>query len=161
MTNFLTIGTCLDPISSQRYERLITTNVCAIHVEQPAWMLFFTGTVFWASATVFHIGPGVWTDDKHQGVFDVFVGDLPKSGAIQPNSTIQFRRNFWFFKFWFSVFSKYVLALSPGMDQMGSIRWQMLLILVIAWLSVFLCLSKGIKSSGKVNKQIHSTPIHE
>lgn len=43
-----------------------------------------------------------------------------------------------------------VLELSPGIHELGHIRWQLLLCLFAAWLLVFLCLCKGIKSSGKV-----------
>ncbi|CAH1787244.1 unnamed protein product [Owenia fusiformis] len=47
-------------------------------------------------------------------------------------------------------FENYVLAISKGMDDMGPIRWQLALCLLLAWLIVFLCLSKGVQSSGKV-----------
>lgn len=43
-----------------------------------------------------------------------------------------------------------VLELSSGIEDLGHIRWQLLLCLFVAWLLVFLCLFKGIKSSGKV-----------
>ena len=34
---------------------------------------------------------------------------------------------------------------------MGGIRWELFGCLVLAWLAVFFCLIKGIKSSGKVS----------
>ena len=43
-----------------------------------------------------------------------------------------------------------VLELSPGIHELGGIRWQLVLCLLAAWVIVFLCLCKGIKSSGKV-----------
>jgi SNF family Na+-dependent transporter len=43
-----------------------------------------------------------------------------------------------------------VLELSSGIDELGSIRWPLFLCLLVAWVLVFLCLSKGIRSSGKV-----------
>lgn len=43
-----------------------------------------------------------------------------------------------------------VLELSSGIHRLGHIRWQLLVCLFCAWLLVFLCLCKGIKSSGKV-----------
>lgn len=43
-----------------------------------------------------------------------------------------------------------VLELTDGVEHPGYIRWQLLLCLLGAWTIVFLCLIKGIKSSGKV-----------
>ena len=37
-----------------------------------------------------------------------------------------------------------------GSDE---IRWQLALCLLLAWVVIFLCLSKGIKSSGKVREK--------
>ncbi|XP_072039486.1 sodium-dependent proline transporter-like [Amphiura filiformis] len=44
----------------------------------------------------------------------------------------------------------HVLGLSPGMHDMGKIRWQLLLCLLCAWVLVFFCIFKGVRSSGKV-----------
>ncbi|XP_072017750.1 sodium- and chloride-dependent glycine transporter 2-like [Amphiura filiformis] len=43
-----------------------------------------------------------------------------------------------------------VLRESPSMNETGTIVWQLALTLLLAWIIVFLCLIKGIKSSGKV-----------
>ncbi|XP_070557643.1 sodium-dependent proline transporter-like [Ptychodera flava] len=45
---------------------------------------------------------------------------------------------------------RYVLDLSSGLDNLGNVRWHLALCLLLAWLVVFLCLMKGVKSSGKV-----------
>ncbi|XP_046584048.1 sodium-dependent proline transporter-like [Haliotis rubra] len=44
----------------------------------------------------------------------------------------------------------HVLQMSSGIEDVGSVRWQLLVCLLVAWLVVFLSLIKGIKSSGKV-----------
>ncbi|KAL5014071.1 hypothetical protein ScPMuIL_008341 [Solemya velum] len=49
-------------------------------------------------------------------------------------------------EFW----ERYVLGITEGVSHPGTIRWQLLLCLLAAWIIVFLCLIKGIKSSGKV-----------
>ncbi|XP_076446876.1 sodium- and chloride-dependent glycine transporter 1-like [Babylonia areolata] len=49
-------------------------------------------------------------------------------------------------EFW----EKHVLELSPGIDSMGNLRWQLLITLAVSWLCVFLCLFKGVKILGKV-----------
>ena len=46
--------------------------------------------------------------------------------------------------------SNYVLDRSSGLEELGEIRWQICLCLLLAWVIVFLCIVKGVKSSGKV-----------
>ncbi|XP_013175474.1 PREDICTED: sodium- and chloride-dependent glycine transporter 1-like [Papilio xuthus] len=47
-------------------------------------------------------------------------------------------------------FTNKVLGLSSGIEETGQVRWSMALCLFAAWLIVFLCLFKGVQSSGKV-----------
>ncbi|KAK1160132.1 sodium- and chloride-dependent GABA transporter 1-like isoform X1 [Acipenser oxyrinchus oxyrinchus] len=47
-------------------------------------------------------------------------------------------------------FDRRVLQMSSGVDQPGQIRWELLGLLVLAWIIVYLCIFKGIKSTGKV-----------
>ena len=49
-----------------------------------------------------------------------------------------------------ACFRRYVLQITDGIHDMGSLRWELLLCLFISWLAVFLCLFKGVKSLGKV-----------
>lgn len=43
-----------------------------------------------------------------------------------------------------------VLDISDGIDQMGPVKWDLVLCLLLAWIVVYLCICKGIRSSGKV-----------
>jgi hypothetical protein len=43
------------------------------------------------------------------------------------------------------------LQISDGIEDMGGVRWELFGCLAFAWLIVFLCLIKGVKSSGKVS----------
>jgi len=43
-----------------------------------------------------------------------------------------------------------VLNQSDGLENMGEVQWHLCLCLLAAWIIIFLCLIKGIKSSGKV-----------
>ncbi|KAG1710471.1 Sodium- and chloride-dependent glycine transporter 1 [Nymphon striatum] len=45
---------------------------------------------------------------------------------------------------------KYMLAKSSGLGEIGEIRWQLACCLLLAWMVIFFCLIKGIKSSGRV-----------
>ena len=47
-------------------------------------------------------------------------------------------------------YSNYMLDISPGITTLGGLRWELAGCLLLCWVVVFLCLSKGIKSSGKV-----------
>ncbi|XP_034024771.1 sodium- and chloride-dependent GABA transporter 3-like [Thalassophryne amazonica] len=43
-----------------------------------------------------------------------------------------------------------VLALSGGIEELGSIRWEVLLCLIAVWIICYFCIWKGVKSTGKV-----------
>ncbi|XP_025089394.1 sodium- and chloride-dependent GABA transporter ine-like [Pomacea canaliculata] len=43
-----------------------------------------------------------------------------------------------------------VLERSSGIEEQGSIHWQLLLILILCWIIVYFCIWKGPKSTGKV-----------
>ncbi|XP_064485259.1 sodium- and chloride-dependent glycine transporter 2-like isoform X2 [Ornithodoros turicata] len=45
---------------------------------------------------------------------------------------------------------RYVLDLSSGIEEMGGIKWDLALCLLLSWIIVVVCLLKGIKTSGKV-----------
>ncbi|XP_061618835.1 sodium- and chloride-dependent GABA transporter 2-like [Phyllopteryx taeniolatus] len=42
------------------------------------------------------------------------------------------------------------LRISPGIDCMGSLNWDLVLCLFIAWVMCYFCIWKGVKSTGKV-----------
>ncbi|KAH9524608.1 Sodium- and chloride-dependent taurine transporter [Bulinus truncatus] len=43
-----------------------------------------------------------------------------------------------------------VLGLSPGLHEMGQFKWDLTLCFLFTWIIVYLCICKGIKSSGKI-----------
>ncbi|XP_032222489.1 sodium- and chloride-dependent GABA transporter 1 isoform X2 [Nematostella vectensis] len=47
-------------------------------------------------------------------------------------------------------YENYVLRITPDIDTFGVMRWQLVVCLILAWVLVYFCLWKGIKSSGKV-----------
>lgn len=48
--------------------------------------------------------------------------------------------------FWY----RETLNISPSVDDRGTLNWWIVVSLLVAWLIVFLCMIKGIASSGKV-----------
>jgi hypothetical protein len=47
-------------------------------------------------------------------------------------------------------FRKVALDQSSGIEEFGQPKWDLVLCLMFAWIICFLCLIKGIKSTGKV-----------
>lgn len=45
------------------------------------------------------------------------------------------------------------LRISPGIDHMGSLNWDLALCLFIAWVMCYFCIWKGVKSTGKVGER--------
>ncbi|KAL7884648.1 hypothetical protein AOLI_G00074180 [Acnodon oligacanthus] len=43
-----------------------------------------------------------------------------------------------------------VLSLSPGIDEVGELKWDLALCLLAVWVICFFCIWKGVKSTGKV-----------
>ncbi|XP_021164417.2 sodium- and chloride-dependent GABA transporter 2 isoform X1 [Fundulus heteroclitus] len=43
-----------------------------------------------------------------------------------------------------------VLAISGGIEELGSIRWEVMLCLIAMWIICYFCIWKGVKSTGKV-----------
>ena len=50
-----------------------------------------------------------------------------------------------------------VLQISSGIDNVGYPSWYMAVSMVVAWVLVFLCIFKGVKSIGKVIKLSRKT----
>ena len=55
------------------------------------------------------------------------------------------------FSFCWFFFRRRVLELSDGIDSPNGVKTDLALCLLVAWVIVYLCIMKGIKSSGKVS----------
>lgn len=53
---------------------------------------------------------------------------------------------------------RYVLNISDDIGNLGEVRLPILGCLALSWVVVFLCLFKGVKSSGKVGQRASSVP---
>ncbi|GFN75092.1 sodium- and chloride-dependent taurine transporter-like [Plakobranchus ocellatus] len=90
----------------------------------------FSGLV--ASAAAFAFGDDVLNRTKT-------IGDHREnaSSVLYPDPVTEF-------------WERKVLGLSSGVGDPGTIKWDLALCLLLAWIVVYFCICKGIKSSGKV-----------
>ncbi len=58
-------------------------------------------------------------------------------------------------RYHFEFYSRRVLNLSDSIEDMNALNWRIVLCLFIGWFCVFLCLSKGIKTIGKVSLKVN------
>ena len=75
---------------------------------------------------------------------------------IFPDHALSFETDFFLqFAQNISVFISYrVLRLSNGLNEPGPVNWDLALCLLLAWIICYLCVSRGIKTSGKVSKHL-------
>ncbi|KAL3880187.1 hypothetical protein ACJMK2_032450 [Sinanodonta woodiana] len=78
------------------------------------------------------------TTEVANGTGDVF--NATSFGNVKSNLTDPVT------EFW----ERKVLQLSTGIGQPGTVKWDLALCLLLAWIVVYFCIWKGIKSSGKV-----------
>lgn len=45
-----------------------------------------------------------------------------------------------------------MLEQTSGVDEAGTMRWELFLILILAWILIYFCIFKGVKSTGKVRE---------
>lgn len=51
-----------------------------------------------------------------------------------------------------------MLQQTSGVDETGTLRWELFLILLLAWILIYFCIFKGVKSTGKVGKKRERKP---
>ena len=58
------------------------------------------------------------------------------------------------FLFCFVLFFRYkVLDISDGLHDLGIIKWDILVCFIVMWIVVYLCIIRGVKTSGKVRRK--------
>ncbi|KAK6185486.1 hypothetical protein SNE40_007708 [Patella caerulea] len=99
--------------------------------------LYYNAIIMWCFYYLFHSfqSPLPWATCPMTTLAPNHTIPVPECDIAGPTSY------FWYRK---------ALVISPGIDEIGGINWKMLLCLVFAWLVVFGCICRGIKSSGKV-----------
>ncbi|XP_010161728.1 sodium- and chloride-dependent betaine transporter [Antrostomus carolinensis] len=105
-----------------------------------SWALFylfssFTAVLPWASCN------NPWNSDL---CVDILNSSSWDNRTLPANATSPM------IEFW----EKRVLGLTDGIDKLGSLRWELALCLLLAWIICYFCIWKGVKSTGKVGMEI-------
>uniref|UniRef100_A0A3B5A5C0 Transporter n=1 Tax=Stegastes partitus TaxID=144197 RepID=A0A3B5A5C0_9TELE len=112
---------------------LIITFSATSYIVILAWAFFYLFSSFSAELPWATCG-NYWNTDK---CLDVNNQNL--SEAFRLNSTLPVM------EFW----QRRVLNISSGIEEVGSLRWELALCLILSWVICYFCVWKGIKSTGK------------
>ncbi|XP_033126430.1 sodium- and chloride-dependent glycine transporter 1-like isoform X2 [Anneissia japonica] len=110
---------------------VITAMVCCYYNIVISYTIFFLFASFTSELP--------WKSCDHEWNTDKCL--VVNSSAVYNSSREWPSQEYW---------DNHVLQRSSGMEEMGKIRWQLALCLLLAWVVVFGCIAKGVKSSGKV-----------
>ncbi|KAG9351719.1 hypothetical protein JZ751_022970, partial [Albula glossodonta] len=107
---------------------------CVNYVIILAWALFylifsFSSQLPWATCT------NTWNTANCMDIRSL------TSNRTQQNKSTSAAVEFW---------ERRVLGISGGIEQVGSIRWELALCLFAMWITCYFCIWKGVKSTGKV-----------
>ncbi|XP_018603928.1 sodium- and chloride-dependent GABA transporter 2-like [Scleropages formosus] len=116
--------------------QLILFYSCICYITILAWALFylifsFSSQLPWASCN------NTWNTDNCVD-FSVQNSTIRRSGQTNTSSATT--------EFW----ERRVLSISGGIEEVGSIRWELLLCLITMWVVCYFCIWKGVRSTGKV-----------
>ncbi|XP_019728829.1 sodium- and chloride-dependent GABA transporter 2-like isoform X2 [Hippocampus comes] len=100
-----------------------------------AWAFFYLFSSFsvdlpWATCG---------NDWNTESCMDVSIANQSLSVTQRQNTTLPV------VEFW----ERRVLKISGGIEEVGSLRWELVLCLILAWIICYFCIWKGIKSTGK------------
>ncbi|CAG0895647.1 unnamed protein product [Cyprideis torosa] len=113
----------------------ISTIVCIYYNVIMAW------TIYYAYLSVNLSLSLPWASCDNDWATENCVDGIRTENVTYTANTTSSSQEFWI---------RYVLKLSSGIDDMGEVRIELLISLFLAWVIVFCCLCKGVKSSGRV-----------
>lgn len=59
-----------------------------------------------------------------------------------------------------SISRRRVLGISQGIEEIGSLRWELALCLLLAWILCYFCVWKGVRSTGKVELLLYKMSLN-
>lgn len=99
--------------------------------------IYYNAIIMWCFFYLFHsfTSPLPWAVCPTETIAPNVTRIVPECDLAGPTSYFWYRE---------------ALDVSPGIEYSNGIKWKMLLCLLFAWLIIYFCIYKGIKSSGKV-----------
>nr|ALR88551.1 sodium- and chloride-dependent gaba transporter 1-like 249 [Saccoglossus kowalevskii] len=103
------------------------------------WLIYYIVIIAWALLYLFSSFTQVlpWELCNHDWNTELCSTNTSANFSVMTYPT----KEFW---------EKYVLEITDGLHQPGTIRWQLALTLLLVWIVVYFCIWKGVKWTGKV-----------
>ncbi|XP_020914782.1 sodium- and chloride-dependent GABA transporter 1 isoform X2 [Exaiptasia diaphana] len=136
---------------------VVSFLVCIYYNVIIAWCLYFLAISFRSEVLWKHCNNWWNTDNCYEGRLPdakncasminatinatVAGGNITNCTSINTKDLTSPSLEFW---------NHYVLEISDGIGNPGIVKWELFLCLVIAWIGIYFCMWKGVKSSGKV-----------
>ncbi|XP_061073691.1 sodium- and chloride-dependent GABA transporter 2-like [Conger conger] len=121
--------------------QLILIYSCMCYIIILAWALFYLYFSF-SSELPLASCSNTWNSDH---CVDFSNQNLIANWTKQPNNSSSAATEFW---------ETRVLLISGGIDEVGSVRWELLLCLITMWVICYFCIWKGVKSTGKIIQKL-------
>ncbi|NXT44978.1 SC6A7 protein, partial [Pelecanoides urinatrix] len=138
----ITVWKCCPLLKGVGVAMLIVSSLVSLYYNVIiAWAFYYLGSSFQS--------PLPWSCDapRNADLCQVVAGMVTCWGCVLQNTSGSARRDSASEVFW----NEQVLGVthSSGLEDPGPVQWPLALCLLVAWILVFLCMLKGIRSSGK------------
>ncbi|GIY20631.1 sodium- and chloride-dependent glycine transporter 2 [Caerostris darwini] len=126
---------------------IVSAVVCVYYNVIIAWALYYiyqSYSVSWSSCENSWNTPNCISQDIYNVSSSINLSKVSNFSALHNSSNsskMTSSEEFWLYK---------VLRQSDSIEDVGSFQWPLVLTLIIAWILVFFCVMRGIKTSGKV-----------
>ncbi|XP_065302318.2 sodium- and chloride-dependent glycine transporter 2-like isoform X2 [Dermacentor albipictus] len=131
----LTIWACAPICKGVGFAMVCVSMVVAVYYNViMAYTIYYTASTFQSQVPWARCDPR-WANDTPCFVRSQNTSDV-NLNVTKPSSQVYWER--------------YVLEISDGLEDLGGVKWDLALCLLLSWIIVVACLVKGIKTSGKV-----------
>jgi solute carrier family 6 GABA transporter-like protein 1 len=100
-----------------------------------AWNNFYLYNSFTTNALPWNTCDNYWNTDKCVSSIGI------KSMNVSAKDSVTSADEFWLYR---------VLNMTDGIENQGSIRWELVITLFITWVVIYFCIWRGIKWTGKI-----------